>query len=146
MLRATFKFKSVLVVILGVSLLCSCAFAREDDNRGDRKEDNRGDVRGDVRRDNSGDNRGDIRENRHEDRWSHNRQDRYHYRDGRWFRRGWFGWEFVVSTLVIGALVESLPPNHTTIIIDNTPYYYDNVVYYRQLPDGAYIVVQPPRR
>jgi hypothetical protein len=124
MLKQTLRFRSALVLVLGLSLLCSGAFAQRDGNRGDRRGNNRGDSRVDNRRDNRG--------------------DRYHYRDGRWYGRGWFGWEFAVSALAIGALVESLPPQHTTVVVENTSYYYDNNVYYRQLPDGAYVVVQPP--
>ena len=74
-------------------------------------------------------------------------QDRGHshyYRDNRWFERGWFGFGFVVSALAIVALIESLPPRHTTIVVEGTPYYHDDRYYYRQLPQGGYVVVPEP--
>ena len=39
------------------------------------------------------------------------------------------------------ALIEALPPRHTTIIVEGTPYYHDDRYYYRQLPEGGYVVV-----
>ena len=42
--------------------------------------------------------------------------------------------------------MESLPPRHTVVVVEDTTYYYDDTVYYRQLPDGVYVVVQPPVR
>jgi len=133
MLKQTLRFRSALVLALGLSLVCSGAFAQRDDNRGDQRGNNGGDRRESNQKDNRRDNQ------------SYNRGSRYHYRDGRWYSRGWFGWEFAVAALTIGAIVETLPPQHTTVVVENTPYYYDNSVYYRQLPDGAYVVVQPPR-
>ena len=118
MLKQILRFRSVLVLIFGLSLLSLGAFARADDNRGD----NRGDNHGDNHRDNHG--------------------NRYHYRDGRWYGQG----EIVVPNLVIGAEVESLPPQYTTVVVGNTSYYYDNARYYNRLPDGAYVVVEEPRR
>ena len=129
MLKQTLRLRSALVLALGLALLCSSAFAQGWwGNRGDQRQNNRGNSR-----------QVDPRDSR-----SYDRGDRYHYRDGRWYSRGWFGWEFAVAALTVGAIVESLPPQHSTIIVENTPYYYDNTVYYRQLPDGAYVVVQPP--
>ena len=118
MLKQILRFRSVLVLIFGLSLLSLGAFARADDNRGD----NRGDNHGDNHRDNHG--------------------NRYHYRDGRWYGQG----EIVVPNLVVGAEVEALPPQYTTVVVGNTPYYYDNSRYYNRLPDGAYVVVEAPRR
>lgn len=142
MLKQTSRLKAVLVLVLGVSLMCTGAFAQGDGNRGgDRRDNNRSDNRGDNRRDNRGNNPGMNRGGGH----AENRGGRYHYRDGRWYGRGWFGWEFLVSALAIGAMVESLPPNHTVIVVGDTPYYYDNTTYYRQLPDGSYVVVRSPR-
>jgi hypothetical protein len=132
----------MLVLIVGLSLLCSGAFAQGDRNRTDRGESSRGDARGDMKKP-------DVQEDHHNNNsnihYSDKRGNRYHYRNGRWYSRGWFGWEFAVAALTIGAMVESLPPHHTTVIVENTPYYYDDTVYYRQLPDGAYIVVAPPQ-
>jgi hypothetical protein len=133
MLQQILRSRSVFVIALGMSLLCSCAYAQGDRNRSDHRNNNRSDARGD--------NRGDRRESVQR----HDNGSRYHYRDGRWYGRGWFGWEFAVAALAVGAMVESLPPRHTTIIVEDTHYYYDDRVYYRQLPDGAYIVVPAPR-
>lgn len=145
MLQKTLKFRSMLVLVLGLSLLCSGAFAQGDRNRTDRGESSRGDVRGNMRADVQTDVRRDGQNNDKGIHRNNNQDKRYHYRNGRWYNRGWFGWEFAVSALTIGAMVESLPPHHTTVIVENTPYYYDDTVYYRQLPDGAYIVVAPPQ-
>ena len=140
MLRQSLKFRPMLVLVVGLSMLCSGAFAQGNSNRGDHRENNRGDSRGDSRGDTRGNDKGDQRGNN----WGDHHGDRYHYRDGRWYSRGWFGWEFVVSALAIGAFVESLPPRHTTVIVENTTYYYDDTRYYRQSPDGFYVVVQAP--
>ena len=141
MLRQFLKFRPVFTLVLGLSLVCSGAFAQGHGNQGDRKEDKRGDSRGDNRGDNRRNDRGDQRGNN----WGDHHGDRYHYREGRWYGRGWFGWEFAISALAIGAMVESLPPNSSVIVVGDTSYYYDNSRYYRQLPDGAYVVVQSPR-
>ena len=114
MLKQILRFRSVLVLIFGLSLLSLGAFARADDNRGGDHGDNRG----------------------------NNHSNRYHYRDGRWYGQG----EIVVPNLIVGAQVESLPPQYTTVVVGNTPYYYDNARYYNRLPDGAYVVVEAPRR
>ena len=95
---------------------------------GDRRDINRGN------RDNRGDNRGD------------NGGDRHYYRDGRWYKHDSRGGEIAVDNIYVGARVESLPPQHTTIVIQGTPYHYDNSHYYKELPDRSFIVVQPPRR
>lgn len=152
MLKPALIFRSLLVFVLGLSLLSSDTFAQGWGNRGGQKVNAGGDKRVESRRDNQGerrsynqgDRRGESRGGDRGDRRSYNRGDRYHYRDGRWYRTGWFGWEFAVAALTIGAFVEALPPQHTTVVVDNTTYYYDNNVYYRQLPDGAYVVVQQP--
>ena len=114
MLKQILRFRSVLVLIFGLSLLSLGALARADDNRGD----------------NYGDNHRD------------NHNNRYHYRDGRWYGQG----EVVVPNLVVGAEVESLPPQYTTVVVGNTSYYYDNARYYSRSPDGAYVVVEEPRK
>ena len=74
------------------------------------------------------------------------RGDRHYYRDGRWYKHDSRGNEITVADLVIGAIAESIPPQHQTIVIQNTPYYYDNSHYYQRRPDNTYIVVEPPRR
>ena len=69
---------------------------------------------------------------------------RHYYRDGRWYRHGWLGFDIVVSALAIGALVDSLPPRYTTVVYGGVPYYYYDNAYYRPYPYGGYVVVQPP--
>jgi hypothetical protein len=115
MLKQIVRLRVVLVLLLGITLFCPSAFARGDDRGGSR-----------------GYSRGD------------NRGERHYYRDGRWYKPGWFGFGFVVSALAIGALIESLPPKHTTVIVEGAPYYHDDRYYYRQLPDGGYVVVPAP--
>ena len=68
----------------------------------------------------------------------------HYYRDGRWYEHGWFGFGFAVSALAIGALIDALPPRHTTVVVEGTPYYHDDSYYYRQLPEGGYVVVPAP--
>ena len=123
MLKQVLRFRVVLVILLMLTLFCPGAFARGDDKGG-----NKGGNKGYSRSDNRGYNRGD----------------RHYYRDGRWYRRGWFGFEFVVSVLAIGALIDALPPRHTTVVVQSTPYYYGDNHYYRQAPNGGYVVVSPP--
>ncbi len=124
MFKRTLRIKSALTFVLAISLLCSGSFARGDDHWGGRRGNERGDRR--------------------EGHWNDGHGDRYRYHDGGWYRSGWFGWEFAVAALAIGTMVELLPPNHTTVIVGETPYYYDGRVYYKQLPDNIYVVVQPP--
>lgn len=69
---------------------------------------------------------------------------RHYYRDGRWYRHGWLGFDIAVSALTIGALVDSLPPRYTIVYAGNMPYYYCNNVYYRSYPYGGYEVVPAP--
>ena len=112
--------RSALTLIFGLSLLCLGAFAQADDNRGDNHQ---GDEHS-----NQGDNHS-------------NQGNRYHYRDGHWYGQG----EVLVSDPAIGAVVETLPPQNTTVVVGNTSYYYDNARYYSRSPDGTYIVVAAPR-
>ena len=83
-----------------------------------------------------GGNRGYIR--------GDNRADRHYYRDGRWYKHDSSGNEIAVDILAIGALIESLPPIHTTVVVGGAPYYHDDRYYYRQVPNGGYAVVQAP--
>ncbi|MBF0523190.1 MAG: hypothetical protein HQL24_09065 [Candidatus Omnitrophica bacterium] len=128
MLKQILRVRAVLVICLMLTLFCPASFAQRGGDRGERRENNKSDNRGDGRR--------------HEQRYSQG--DRYHYRDGRWYKRGWFGWEFAISALVIGAIIDSLPERHTVIVVEGNQYYHDDNYYYRQLPDGSYVVVQPP--
>ncbi len=82
------------------------------------------------------------------DRGRHNEvvvvgRDRYHYRDGRFYRPSWFGFEFRIGTPPVGAVVANIPFGHTTLTIGSVPYYYYDRAYYRRCPSG-YIVVQDP--
>jgi len=118
MLKQILRFRVVSVTLLLLVLFCPGVFAMAD-----RRVINNGDNR----RDNGGDQR-------------------HYYRDGRWYKHDSRGNEISVADIVVGAIAASLPPQHTTIVVQGAPYYYDNSHYYRQLPDGGYIVVQPPER
>ena len=59
------------------------------------------------------------------------------------YRSGWFGFGIAVSVLALGALIDFLPPRHITVVVQGTLYYYDGS-YYRQAPNGGYVVVTPP--
>jgi hypothetical protein len=72
------------------------------------------------------------------------RGDRHYYRDGRWYKHDSRGNEVAVADLVIGAIAESLPPQHTTVVIQGNSYYHDGNHYYKQAPSGGYMVVAPP--
>ncbi len=75
-----------------------------------------------------------------------NHEERHYYRDGGWYRHDEGGHDVSVADLVVGAIADSLPPQHTTVVYQNTPYYYDNHHYYRQRSEGGYVVVEEPRR
>jgi hypothetical protein len=83
-----------------------------------------------------GGNRGYIR--------GDNRGYRHYYRDGRWYKHDSRGNEIAVAVLAIGALIDSLPPRHTTVVVEGAPYYHDDRYYYRQAPNGGYVVVPAP--
>ena len=93
-------------------------------------------LRGDYR----GGNRGYIRV----DNRGYNRGDRHYYRDGRWYKHDSMGHDIVVVALAIGALIDALPPRHTTVVVEGNPYYHDDRYYYRQYPNGGYVVVPAP--
>jgi hypothetical protein len=69
--------------------------------------------------------------------------ERYHYRDGRFFRLGWFGFEIGVIAPPVGVIVTTIPSGHRTVIVRGTTYYAYDDVYYTPCPSG-YIVVPPP--
>lgn len=69
---------------------------------------------------------------------------KHYYNNGHWYRHGWFGLDVAVSALAIGALIDSLPPRTTNVVVEGTPYYYCDNYYYRPSPYGGYVVVQPP--
>jgi hypothetical protein len=52
-------------------------------------------------------------------------------------------WAGVGTTLVVGAIVRSIPENSTTVVVANTNYYYADGLYYVQTANG-YSVVDPP--
>ncbi len=128
MLKHIVRLRVGLVLLLGILLFCSDAFAMGNDYR----------DRGNNRGNNRGDNRGDNR--------NYNGGERHYYRDGRWYKHDQRGNEVSVADIVIGAIAEALPPQHQTVVIQNTQYYYDNSHYYRPIPQGGYVVVAPPRR
>jgi hypothetical protein len=130
MLKQIARLRVGLVFILGMLLFSSCAFAMGNDDRGNNRGDNKGDNRGNDGKDNRSDNRGE----------------RHYYRDGKWYKHDSIGNEISVADIVIGAIAEALPPQHTIVVVQGNQYYYDNLHYYQQLPDGSYIVVEPPRR
>lgn len=69
----------------------------------------------------------------------------HYYRDGRWYQHGWFWFDTAVAILAVGALVDNLPPRHTTVVYNGAPYYYADGYYYRPYTSGGYVVVDPPR-
>ena len=121
MLKQAAWLKVSLVLFLGSLFLCSGALANGNSYGGP----NRGDNRGYNRNDNG---------------------ERHYYRDGRWYKRDSRGNEVSVADIVVGAIAEALPPQHQTVVIQNTPYYYDNSHYYQRRSDNTYVVVEPPRR
>ncbi len=115
MLKQIARLRVGLVLLLGMILFSSGAFAMAD-----------------RRAINNGDNRG------------YNKEERHYYRNGRWYKHDSRGHEITVTDLFIGALIESLPPRHTTVVIQGAPYYHDDRYYYRQAPNGGYVVVSQP--
>ena len=69
---------------------------------------------------------------------------RHYYSGGSWYRHGWLGFDIVVSALAIGALIDSLPPRYSTVVVGGVPYYYSDNYYYQPYPYGGYVVVPPP--
>ena len=118
MLKQSVVFRVGLVLLLGSLLLCSGAFAMGDNRAINDRRYNRGDNGG----------------------------ERHYYRDGRWYKHDSRGNEVSVADIVIGAIAESLPPQHETVVIQNNEYYHDGSHYYQRRPDNTYIVVEPPRR
>src|SRR5579863_944852 len=69
-----------------------------------------------------------------------NRGDRYRYHDGGWHGQG----DVVVTDVPVGSVIETLPPQYTTVVVGSNSYYYDNTRYYSRSPDGTYVVVETP--
>jgi hypothetical protein len=98
-----------------VTMSCADAFAADHGRSNDRSRDN-------------GWNR-DSGRSRHQEVVVVGRE-RYNYHDGRFYRPGFFGFEFVLSTPPFGAVVMSLPIGHRAVIIGGAQYYnYDNIYY-----------------
>jgi hypothetical protein len=69
-----------------------------------------------------------------------NHGNRYRYHDGQWYGQG----DVVVTDVPVGSVIETLPPQYTTVVVGSNSYYYDNTRYYSRSPDGTYIVVERP--
>ena len=69
--------------------------------------------------------------------------ERFHYRDGRFYRPGWFGFEIALNVPPLGIVVSRIPAGYKTVVVGSTPYYYYNHIYYRPCPTG-YVVVPAP--
>ena len=69
---------------------------------------------------------------------------RHYYSGGSWYRHGWLGFDIAVSALTMGALIDSLPPRYSTVVVGGIPYYYSDNYYYQPYPYGGYVVVPPP--
>jgi len=120
MLKQSLRCKIITGVLLGAPLFCSGAFAQGNDY-GKSRDD-------------------------HADHQKSRGEERHYYRDGRWYKHDEHGKEVSVADLFVGAIAEALPPQHKTVVVENTSYYYDNAHYYRQRPEGGYVVVAEPRR
>ena len=121
-----------LAVILGLAFIVPSANALADDHRGGRGNDG---GRG------QGWNRG--RDGGHGREVVVVGHDRYHYRDGRFYRPNWFGFEFVVNIPPVGAVVTTLPYGHRSMVVGGLPYYYYDGIYYRSY-QSRYLVVPEP--
>jgi hypothetical protein len=132
--KKTFCVKKAMAVLLILVLVVPTvnAFARDERGR-----DNRG-----------GDHSGGYDRGRSDRGRPHEvvvvGHNRYHYRDGRFYRPGWFGFEFLLGRPPFGAIVTSIPIGHRTVIAGGITYYtYDNV-YYTAYPNGYMVVAPPP--
>jgi hypothetical protein len=127
MLKQIIRFKSALILVFCLTLCLSNAFAQgygNGDNRGNGRQDARVQVSRDSQR--------------------HGQGGRHYYRNGRWYRRGWFGWPVAEPVLYNGVLVDSLPPTYTPVVVQGNTYYYGDNTYFQQLPEGGYTVVSVP--
>ena len=122
-MRQMLKNKAWIVAILCLVLALSCEDAFAQRGRG------RGRGRGGFGR---------------QGRGFAGRNSRYYYRGGSWYRHGWLGFDIAVSALAIGALIDSLPPRYSTVVVGGVPYYYYGNYYYQPYPYGGYVVVPPP--
>jgi hypothetical protein len=117
MLKRYLRFRTVLMLLCGFSLFCAAsAFAQgyQDGHNGAQ-------VRSNVQRAGHG--------------------SQHYYNNGRWYRRGWFGWGTPVPVLSAGVLIDSLPPSYSVVVVRGNTYYYGDNTYFRQLPEGGFAVV-----
>ena len=121
MLKKFLIYRIVLIFLLGLAFFHSSAFAQ-----GYNREHNRGYFRGDR-----GYNRNNV--------WGHGR----YYRNGGWYRHGWFGSEMPVP-MFDGVVVGSLPSNCTTVGIQDNAYYLCGNQYFRPMPGGGYMEGSEP--
>ncbi len=122
MLKQSFKFRLVPVLLVGLSLFSSGQFVRADDRPEVRREVHHEEVRRDVHQ--------DIH------------RDKRYYHNGRWYRHGWLG-VGVPVTLSAGVYVDGLPSAYTTVVVRGNSYYYGDNTYFQPLPEGGYVVVTP---
>ncbi|MEW6535184.1 MAG: DUF6515 family protein [Candidatus Auribacterota bacterium] len=71
----------------------------------------------------------------------HGYHHRGHYRwhDNHW----WIGDTILAGGLVLGSIIDALPPHHKVVYVKEAPYYYDGTYYFRRIDDG-YVVVEDP--
>ena len=74
----------------------------------------------------------------------HGGGDRYSYRGGHWYRSGAFWTQTAVEALVVGAMINSLPPRIQPVTVNGAIYYTDGQYYYLPSANGGYVVVAPP--
>jgi hypothetical protein len=112
----------VVCLLLGSFLSYSGGLALADDR----------DRNGDIKKDTTRDVTRDVRSHRH------------YYHNGRWYRKGWFGFGIAVPALSVGAFVDFLPATYTGVAVQGRVYYYGDNTYFMPLPEGGYLVVAPP--
>ncbi|MES2307635.1 MAG: DUF6515 family protein [Verrucomicrobiota bacterium] len=71
----------------------------------------------------------------------------YHHDDHRDYHHGYhsgpgIGLSFAAGA-IFGGIVATLPHEHTTVVVHDTPYYYSEGVYYRSCNRG-YVIMPPP--
>jgi len=117
MLNKILRFRTVLMLLLGLSLFCPGVFAQG------HQEGRHGGHNGSTI------NRG----------YGHG--SRHYYHNGNWNRNGWYGWGIPGPVYSNGLLVSSLPPDYTAVVVGGNPYFYGNGTYFRQMPSGGFVVV-----
>jgi len=69
---------------------------------------------------------------------------RHYFREGQWYYRDVEG-NWILSELAAGAIVDDLPPQTSDVTVEGQDYYFDGSNYYTKLPDGSYVVAEPPQ-